>query len=149
MVSQSFKENIKVAWRAVRSQLLRSALTVSIIAVGIMALVVMITATEVMAVKIEDEFSSIGTNSFTVKTSSRFGRRSGQSERAQPPISYQEAKRFKEAYNFDATVSLSAFGSAHAVVKKGNKESDPNVQVLGIGENYFSISGYTLDEGRN
>ncbi|NQX92035.1 MAG: ABC transporter permease, partial [Flavobacteriales bacterium] len=124
-----------------RSQLLRTALTVSIIAVGIMALVVMITATEVMAVKIEEEFSSIGTNSFTVKTRSRFGRRAGQSEKPQAPISYQEAKRFKEAYTYDGTVSLSAFGSATAIAKKGNQKTDPNVQVLGIDENYFGISG--------
>ena len=38
------RENVRIAFQAIRSQALRAALTMSIIAVGIMALVAMITA---------------------------------------------------------------------------------------------------------
>lgn len=119
-----------------------------IIAFGIMALVVMITATEVMAVKIEQEFSSLGTNSFTIEAKRAPGSRFGQRERPSTPIKYNEAMSFREDYSYNATVSVSAMGTAMGVVKRANKKSDPNVQVLGIDEDYFGLSGYEIQDGR-
>jgi len=119
-----------------------------IIAFGIMALVVMITATEVMAVKIEQEFSSLGTNSFTIKAKRAAGSRFGNRERPSTPIKYQEAMNFRDDYTYNAKVSVSAMGTAMGIVKRASKKSDPNVQVLGIDEDYFTISGYEIEEGR-
>lgn len=148
MLSQSFIENVKVAWISVKSQFLRTALTVSIIAFGIMALVVMITATEVMAQKIQEEFSGLGTNSFTIKPPSRQGRRGGQVNRMADPISYEQSQKFKERFESNAIVSVSAFGAGMAVAKYGSKKTNPNVQVLGIDENYFTLSDYEVEFGR-
>ncbi|MGB1032603.1 MAG: ABC transporter permease, partial [Flavobacteriales bacterium] len=61
---------------------------------------------------------------------------------------YQEAMNFRNDYNFNATVSVSAMGTAMAVVKRASKKSDPNVQVLGIDEDYFALSGYEIQSGR-
>jgi len=120
-----------------------------IIGFGIMALVVMITATEVLEVKIEQEFSSLGTNSFTLRTKTAMGARFGHRQRISPPITYREALDFKENYTFDALVTVSAMGTAMGTVKHENKKTDPNVQVLGVDENYCTISGFTIEEGRD
>ncbi|MDG1766175.1 MAG: ABC transporter permease [Flavobacteriales bacterium] len=149
MFSQQFIENVKVSLRAVRSQFLRTLLTVMIIGFGIMALVVMITATEVLEVKIEQEFSSLGTNSFTLRTKTAMGARFGNRQRISPPITYREALDFKDNYSFDALVTVSAMGTAMGTVKHENKKTDPNVQVLGVDENYCNISGFTIEEGRD
>lgn len=141
-------ENIKVSIRSIRSQLLRTILTVSIIAIGIMALVSMVTATESLKSNIQQEFSSLGTNTFTVKMKESRGRRMGRVEKQGEPISYREARAFKENYGFDARVGISAFGSSVATLKRAAKKTNPNVQVLGIDENYLRISGYELESGR-
>lgn len=120
-----------------------------IIGFGIMALVVMITATEVLEVKIEQEFSSLGTNSFTLRTKTAMGARFGNRQRISPPITYREALDFKANYSFDALVTVSAMGTAMGTVKHENKKTDPNVQVLGVDENYCNISGFTIEEGRD
>ncbi|MEN9639262.1 MAG: hypothetical protein RLZZ262_1130, partial [Bacteroidota bacterium] len=45
-------ENLRIAWRALGSQTLRTIITVAIIAIGIMALVAMITATKALENKV-------------------------------------------------------------------------------------------------
>lgn len=141
-------ENVKVSIRSIRSQLLRTILTVSIIAIGIMALVSMVTATESLKSNIQQEFSSLGTNTFTVKSKESRGRRMGRVEKESEPISFRQASSFKARFPFDAKVSLSAFGSGIATLKRGTEKTNPNVQVLGIDENYLAISGYALKNGR-
>jgi len=76
MISAATKENIRIAFRAIKSQMLRTVLTVSIIAIGIMALVGMITAIQAIQNKINQEFSRLGSNTFTLRSgnSSRGGR---------------------------------------------------------------------------
>lgn len=149
MTWSSFNENLKVSLRSIRSQLLRTILTVSIIGIGIMALVSMVTATESLKVSIQQEFSSLGTNTFTVRNKRSRGQRMGMVEKEAKSVSYYEATRFKEEFDFDAKVSLSAFGSGIATVKRGAEKTNPNVQVIGVDENYMRISGYDLAKGRD
>ena len=101
-----------------------------------------------MAQKIQEEFSSLGTNSFTIKPPSRQGRRGGQVNRMADPISYEQSQKFKERFESEAMVSISAFGAGMAVAKYGSKKTNPNVQVLGIDENYFALSDYEVETGR-
>ncbi len=148
MTRSAIVENIKVSLRAIRSQLLRTFLTVSIIGIGIMALVTMVTATEAIKSNVQSEFSELGTNTFSIKRKTSRGRRFGMVEKDGDPVDFQQAKGFKRDYAFDATVSISAFGSGMATLKKGSETTNPNVQVLGIDENYLTISGYELSSGR-
>ncbi len=62
-------ENIKIAFRSIKSNLLRSLLTILIITVGITALVGILTAIDVMLNSLNSNFSSIGTNSFKIRPS--------------------------------------------------------------------------------
>lgn len=151
VLSTSFKENIQTAIGSIRSQKLRATLTVSIIAIGITALVGMITAVKCIERKLNEEFSRLGSNTFSIKSgnNSRQGMRRGKSSRQVEVISYEEAKRFQELFQEDAVVSLSVFASATATVSKEGLKTNPNVTVLGCDENYFELSSYVLNQGRN
>ncbi|MDG1260928.1 MAG: ABC transporter permease [Flavobacteriales bacterium] len=148
MTKGTILEIIKVSLRAIRSQLLRTVLTVFIIGIGIMALVSMVTATEAIKANVQGEFSSLGTNTFSIKRKTSQGRRMGMVQREGDPISYQQARDFKRNYEFDGLVSVSAFGSGIATLKKGSTTTNPNVQVLGVDENYLQISDKQLATGR-
>ncbi|MBI1267466.1 MAG: FtsX-like permease family protein [Cryomorphaceae bacterium] len=149
MTRDTINENIKVSIRSIRSQMLRTVLTVAIIAFGIMALVSMVTATESLKANIQQEFSTLGTNVFNIKNKQSRGRRMGMLEKEEEVINYRQATAFKEQYDFDAIVSLSAFGSGAATIKYGQEKTNPNVQVIGIDEQYLNVSGFDLESGRS
>jgi putative ABC transport system permease protein len=151
IISSATSENIKIAFRAIRSQMLRTVLTVSIIAIGIMALVGMITAIQAIQNKLSSEFSRLGSNTFTLRSGSnmRRGGRHGQVEKKNEAISYEQAMQFKEEYEYDALVSVSAFAMGAAKVKHENKDTNPNVTVMGCDEQYFALSSYQLNVGRS
>jgi len=148
-VSAQNQENIQIAFRAIRSQMLRTVLTVSIIAIGIMALVGMITAIEAIQNKINAEFSRLGSNTFTVRSGGNLrGGRHGQSYNPNAVIKYEEAKKFKEQFENRGLVSVSAFAKGAATIKYESKKTNPNVTILGCDENYFELSSYELEKGR-
>jgi putative ABC transport system permease protein len=149
MFRRTLSENIKVALRAIRSQILRTTITIFIIALGIMALVAMVTATEAIKAKIQDEFSILGSNTFTVGNKQNSGGRRGQQEKSTTPFTYEEAVAFKKNYDFDAMVSLNALGSFGATVQYESEKTNPTVRVLGVDENYLELSGFEIQEGRN
>ncbi len=149
LLNTATRENVKIAFRAIRSQMLRTVLTVSIIAIGIMALVGMITAIEAIQNKISSEFSRLGSNTFTLRGgASMRGGRHGTVASAHPSISYEQAARFRSEFEDQALVSISAFGTGTATCKYESKKTNPNVSILGCDENYFRISSYDLDKGR-
>lgn len=148
LFSQTSRENLRIAWMAIGSQKLRAVITVSIIALGIMALVAMITATKALENKVNAEFSRLGSNTFTVRAG-RTGGQHGRSERKNPAVTYYEAMRFVEEYDFPAKISVTAMGSFNAIVRHGEEKTNPNIRVLGSDIPYLELSGYSLEQGRN
>jgi putative ABC transport system permease protein len=150
-IHQTHVENVRVAWRSLGSQLLRTIITVAIIAIGIMALVAMITATKALENKVNQEFSRMGSNTFTIYSAGIMGQggRHGMRQRVSEVIRFEEAKRFQELYAFDANVSMSAVASYNAQLKANGEESNPNVKVIGCDASYLDLSGFTLQSGRN
>jgi putative ABC transport system permease protein len=149
LIPSTTRENIRIAFQAIRSQALRATLTISIIAVGIMALVAMVTAIQAFQNKLNAEFSRLGSNTFTVRSgNSSGGGRHGQVIRTNEPISFEQAMRFQRELPVKARVSVSAFATGTAVLRQGNLKTNPNVPVLGCDEQYLELSSYTLGQGR-
>lgn len=147
----TIQENIKVALGAVKSQLLRTVLTALIIAIGIMALVGILTAIDAIESSINSNFSSMGSNSFTVRNSGmgiRIGR-DGKRPKKFKSITFHEAMRFKQMLTFPSTVSISTMATQIAVMKYKQEESNPNILIMGTDENYLTTGGYNLGQGRN
>ncbi len=146
------REQIVVAVRSIRGNLLRTSLTVAIIGLGIMALISMTTATSSLEANVEQQFSSLGTHSFTIRQKVEGGFRRGMRVTQGEPLTYRDCQRFaglalEAQTNFE--VAYNVFGSATATLTRGSERTNPNIPVLGIDENYLAISGYEIAAGRN
>lgn len=142
-----FRENIALALRAIRANKLRSMITIAIIALGLTALVGILTAIDALESSINSNFSMLGANSFSIKN---FNEISNEREKPNPPISYKEAMAFKDRYAYPgAYVSVSSvFIQGSATVKQGVMKTNPNVDVLGVDENFIQVVGYSVKTGR-
>jgi putative ABC transport system permease protein len=157
-----FWDTLRIAFRTVRSNKLRTGITVAIIAFGIMALVGIRTAIEAMQQKFIESFSSMGATGFTIRFVERnfgFNREEVKKEKKgnkrkkksnfDKPITKLQAETFKNSFQYPAKVSLNIFGSGDAVVSFRSKKSNPTVRVLGGDENYLDQNGRNLLYGRN
>ncbi len=146
----NFLENIKVALGSVRDNWLRAILTLVIIAFGIMALVGILTAIDTAIYSLNDNLSYLGANTFDIDPAGQGVRgRNGRNRKRAEPFSYAQAVDFKERYRFPARVSNSLFCSGIATIKYGEEETNPNVVVFGIDENYLEARAYEIEIGRN
>ncbi len=145
------RENIRVAITAIRGQMLRTVLTILIIAFGIMALVGILTSIDALKGSISSSFSSMGSNSFTIRNSGMNIHMGGKSKRAKrhPKITYYQALEFSERFKYPSQVSISTMADQIGVIKYENLKSNPNITVMGVDPNYLDVSGYTLASGRN
>ncbi|MDR6846611.1 ABC transporter permease [Flavobacterium granuli] len=152
MMLKLFKENIRIAFGSIRTQLLRTILTVMIIAIGITALVGILTVVAALENTLSSDFASMGANTFNINQYESNSRRRGGGEREiiNPIISYPEAVAFKNKYNYPLTeTSLSFTATSTAEVKYEALKTDPEISVLGVDEHFLTNSGLETDMGRN
>lgn len=143
-------ENIRIAIIAIRSQTLRSSLTALIIAIGITALVGILTSIDALKSSINDKFSSLGANSFSITNKSNQRKRvRGKQSAPSSNIDYAQAVAFRNKFDFPATVSVSCVTNSAALVKYENNESNPNISIVGIDISYLQLNGLDLKKGRN
>jgi len=146
-----FRENLRISFRAIRSNKVRAALTISIIAFGIMALVGILTAIDAIKSSLTNQFTMLGANSFTI-TSRGMNIQIGNSKtrtRNFSRITYHEALQFREMFREPAWVSISYNASGLSTVKYGSEKTNPNVGLTGVDENFLAVSGYEIEFGRN
>ncbi|PSR12967.1 MAG: ABC transporter [Bacteroidetes bacterium] len=144
-------ENINIALGSVRDNWLRAILTLVIIAFGIMALVGILTAIDTAIYSLNANLSYLGANTFDIDPAGQgvSGNRRGRQDKEGAPFSYQQAMTFKERYPFPGRTSVSLFCSGLATIKYENQESNPNVVIFGIDENYLEARAYNIKLGRN
>jgi len=146
-----FVENVRIAMKSIRTNLLRTILTVMIIAFGIMALVGILTAIDSIKYALTESFSLMGANTFTIESRSMRVQIGNQSYRRKNHefISHKQAQEFKEGFVLPANVSVWTRASGSAVVKYKSYKSNPNTSVLGVDEDYIHTAGYEIGQGRN
>ena len=139
-----------MAFQSIRTNMLRAVLTLLIIAFGIMALVGILTAIDAITYSLNDNFSGLGANSFSIER--KWGQvksnKGGRRQKAGEPVSYRQATEFKERYVFPARVSLSFWATNLATVKYGDEKTNPNIGFVGVDENYFDVKGMDIEFGR-
>ncbi|PLX01437.1 MAG: ABC transporter [Marinilabiliales bacterium] len=145
------KENLRISFLSIKSHLLRTILTVLIIAFGIMALVGILTAIDAVEYFLNDNFAMMGSNTFSIQNRDIRVHIGGERRRnkSYEPISYQQAMKFKEEYKFPATASVFTYGTGIATLKYKSEKTNPNIQVMGIDENYIKASGLEIGRGRS
>ncbi len=161
----TFKDTLALSWRNIAGNKLRTSITVAIIALGIFALILIITSIKAASNSLTTSFSTMGANSFSLRFKERNIRIGGGRQRESTKtsksalrekksnmgkiITYDEARAFKERYNFPAKVGLALMGPRNIVCNNDRKKTNPDVTVLGGDENYLELNGYTIAAGRN
>lgn len=154
---------LSLSFRTIKGNKLRAGITVAIIAFGIMALIGIITAIEAMNQSLRESFSVLGANSFSITYRDRKVRMGGGNNsnvrkkgekrtkvsNLDKSITYDQARLFKENYAFPSTVSIQLNGPRNILARYENKETNPNLNMIGADENYLAVSGYNLNLGRN
>ena len=148
---------------------LRTGITIGIIALGITALVGILTAITAMNQSLRESFSTMGANGFTIRYKDRNffmgGNNNGEVEKTSKDklkqrrsnldkfLTYEEVTRFKNNYDFPATVGISNRGNFASLVQYVTEsktyKTNPNVSFQGGDENYLALNGYELAAGRN
>ena len=146
-------ENIKIALRSIRSNILRSVLTLLIIAIGITCLVGILTAIDALLFSMNDSFNRIGANSYSILPGLEDvrGRRNGRQEKQADNISYKQALRFKDKYHDKdlGDVSVSLYCGRSGTVTFGDEKTNPTVKIIGVDDTYLSVANYEVGVGRN
>ncbi|AOC95614.1 MULTISPECIES: ABC transporter permease [Flavobacterium] len=152
MMLKLFKENIRIAFGSIKTQILRTVLTVLIIAIGITALVGILTVVSALENTISTNFASMGANTFNINQYENTVRNRGGNEREviNPIISYPEAVAFKNKYKYPFTeTSLSFTATSKAEVKYLDTKTDPEITVVGVDEHFIANSGLETTLGRS
>lgn len=147
-----FRENVRIAFGSIRTQLLRTILTVLIIAIGITALVGILTVVSALENTISSDFASMGANTFNINQYENTTRRRGGEEREiiNPIISYPEAVAFKNKYKYPLTeTSVSFTATSTAEIKYEATKTDPENTIVGVDEYFITNSGLETSLGRN
>ena len=156
---------ISLSYNTIKSNRLRTAITVVIMALGIMALIAIITAVEAVNQSLTKSFSTMGANAFSLRFKERtvrFGdggnrgdtKKVNKNARVKKSsegklITYDEARGFKERFNFPGVVGIALPGPGGIIVNTETKKTNPDVRVIGGDENYLELNGYELAIGRN
>jgi putative ABC transport system permease protein len=146
------KDNIKVAFGSINDNKLRTVLTALIIAIGIMALVGILTSIDGMKKSINENFASMGANSYSIRNRGSGSIHIGGGRAKQKRfdnITFEQAADFKEKFTFPATVSISSFASFASTVKYNSTKTNPNILIIASDANYLFTAGYKLADGRN
>ena len=161
-----YKDVISLSYNTIKSNRLRTAITIVIIALGIMALILIMTAIEAVNQSLTKSFSTMGANAFSIRYKekhARFGdggnrgdtkkvsRNSLNSKSSSEGriITYDEAREFKERYNFPSVVGIAIAGPGGIIVNNETKKTNPDVRLIGGDENYLALNGYEIEAGRN
>ena len=143
------REQTTVALRSIRAQWLRTLLTITIIGTGIMALMSMITATEALRSSLLEQFIGLGAGTLQVSQKAERGAFGGRRLGDTDPLDFSQAMALKKAMVGQAETAVSARGTMMGRLSAGEKETDPNVMVVGGDEGFIPMSAYDLAAGRN
>ncbi|MVO10390.1 FtsX-like permease family protein [Flavobacterium sp. TP390] len=147
-----FRENTRIAIDSIKGQALRTSLTVFIIMLGITFLVGILTLTKALEKNLFGNFASMGANTFSI---SRYDfsaqiNRNDADQKINPIISYPQAKAFKDKFNFPYTTTSLSFTAASGIeVKYQGDKTDPEINIVGVDENFCPNKGLEVVKGRN
>lgn len=126
-------QSVKMAWKSIASNKMRSFLTMLGIIIGVVALVVLVSLVSGATTSVTDEISSLGSNLLTVTISDNKGK----------PMKLTDVNDLMD----EEEIALAAPGASLNVTGKYGGESDA-VMVTGTTAAYSDIQGLTLKYGR-
>lgn len=155
---------LSLSWSNLKSNKLSTGITIAIMALGIFALILIITTITALTKSLNDNFSVLGANSFSIRYRDRFSMNNKNSEGSAGKesrlrqrksnydrvISYEEARTFKDKFQYPGVqVSIAVRGASGLVVNTSREKTNPEISLFGSDESYLALNGYKLFAGRN
>ena len=126
-------QSVRMAWKSIASNKMRSFLTMLGIIIGVISLVVLVSLVSGATTSVTDEINSIGSNLLTVSISDNKGK----------PMKLSDV----DALMDEEEIALAAPGASLSVTGKYGSESD-TVMVTGTTAAYSEIQGLSMKYGR-
>ncbi len=144
-------ENIRVALRSIKSNMLRTILTLLIIALGIFALVGILAIIDIMINSMNESFSGMGANTFAIERKSTSFKSGGGRRvwKVSDPISYRQATEFKEKFEVAGRTALYFYCKGRGIAKYKDKKTNPNIDIYGVDADYFQVKDLEVIKGRS
>ncbi|MCX6053711.1 MAG: ABC transporter permease [Chloroflexi bacterium] len=135
--------NIRIALRALKANMLRSSLTVLGIVIGVAAVVALLSVGKGATQGITNQVEGMGTNLVTISSSRRFGPGGGGSSTS-ASLLYSDFDAINQ--KVDHIAGISPYYQSQESVSTSNRTSD--YSVIGVTPSYETVSLQTLEMGR-
>ncbi len=144
----SILEAFRMAITSLHGHKLRSSLTLLGMVIGVFAIIVSVTAVKVIDVYFKDKLQFLGSSTFTIsRTPAIQMGPSDRSMRNRPPITYEQVQRLERAMAIPVAISpFEDFSLGKA--KYGERETEPNVSLLGSNEHVLVNFSFEVEQGR-
>ena len=137
---------------AVRANWFRAGVTIFIIALGITALVGVLTSIDGIRAGMVSSFSRMGANTLNIRNWSsdvQTGNQRGRRRKYFPPITFREYQEFKERFASTSIVGGEGYGGSGLTAKYLDRETNQDMRLIGVDENYLKTARYEILEGRS
>ena len=141
-------EAIRMALEALRGHKMRSALTLLGMVIGVFAIIVSVTAVSVIDVYFKEKLQFLGASTISISKAPviQTGNIS-RSIRNRPNITYEQTKRLEEMMQIPVTISpMEGFDMGKVVY--ADRETEPNITIIGSDEDMLGNYAYEVDTGR-
>ncbi|MGQ9798416.1 MAG: ABC transporter permease [Ignavibacterium sp.] len=142
-LSQTFTISVQ----SLKNNKLRTSLTILGVVVGIFSIIVIMTIITMLQKSIEEGLSQLSKYTFQIQKNDPIFGGGPRFRDSRPDIKIEEAYRLKELLTNARYVSVEQWQSG-VVVKYGNKETNPNIQVAGITVDAMRTNNWSVETGR-
>ncbi len=142
-------ESVKLAIDSIRVNKLRTFLTLLSIAIGVFAIIGAGSLVASINSTVEGEIEALGETTFYIFKDPKI--KMGNSWRKfarRKPITYTQYQQLKNKLSLVSLASAVSVSSGQTV-KFGNNETNPDVNLIGVDEDYFILENRNFSEGRN
>jgi putative ABC transport system permease protein len=143
-------ELVKMAWKALGANRLRSVLTTSGITIGIFSIISVMTAISALQASIETGLSFLGSNTFQFSKYPNGIRVWGDEKyRNRRNIDYQIYWKFARLMENQADVICPKVWDDSTQAVFENKRTNPNIELCGTTLDFLAVNNYRISDGRN
>ena len=143
-------ESFRFAWRALKSNILRTVLSLLGVTIGIFAIIAVLTLVDSLEKNIKDSLNFIGTNVIYVDKWPWLADNDGEYRWwdfwRRPNSSYNEYKFLQENLKYSSSIAIYADRGRMTVKRDNNSISD--VRLVGGSEGYDNIFTVNIEQGR-
>lgn len=142
-------QTLAISLQSLKNNKLRTALTILGVVVGIFSIIVIMTVITMLQNSIESGLSQLSKNTFQIqKHDPTVGGGGHMRDRSRRDITIEEANRLKESLTQARYIGAEQWQFG-IVVKYGNRETNPNIQVAGITTDAMMTNNWVVAEGRS